>query len=97
MEANYTVVLQDLSEGSHFIRVAVKPDSVRSSNYYASGLEPSVNFTINKQSPTTITSSSPMQPAEPLTPELNYAMAVGVSAITVIAVIAVVLKKRFTQ
>jgi hypothetical protein len=93
MESNYTVVLQGLSEGLHFIRVAVKPDNVHSYNYYSFDLEPSVNFTINNPNATMILPSA--QPkSETQQAEATYAVAVGTAIIIVIALIAVVLKKR---
>jgi hypothetical protein len=87
MQSTYTAVLQDLPEGLHFIRVAIRPSGIRSYNYHdIDDLEPSVNFTISKQSPNSTMSTQQ--------PELIYAVAVGAVIIAAIAVIAVVLKGK---
>ena len=93
MESKYNVVLQNLSEGLHFIKVAAKPDSLRSYNYYERDLEPSVNFTI-KQSPTP--TLSPLPELGPQQPEPNYLAAGAVTSIVAVTSFGLIVyfKKR---
>ena len=93
MESKYNVVLQNLSEGLHFIKVAAKPDSLRSNNYYERDLEPSVNFTI-KQSPTP--TLSPLPELGPQQPEPNYLAAGAVTSIVAVTSFGLIVyfKKR---
>ena len=94
MESKYNVVLQNLSEGLHFIKVAAKPDSLRSNNYYERDLEPSVNFTINKQSPTP--TLSPLPESGNQQPEPNYLAAGAVTSIVAVTSFGLIVyfKKR---
>jgi len=87
MWLNYTATLQGVSEGSHQLRIDVKPDSIRTRSISSSQEKPVVYFNVIGQPSTTAPASDSFLP-------LANALVVSASA-GVIAVAAVVyLKKR---
>jgi hypothetical protein len=87
MRLNYTATLQGVSEGSHQLRIDVKPDSIRTRSISSSQEKPVVYFNVIGQPSTTAPASDSFLP-------LANALVVSASA-GVIAVAAVVyLKKR---
>jgi hypothetical protein len=75
----YAVGVMNLSEGGHSIRVAVKPDSLRSYYRENSTLEQSINFMAIEKSPV-LTESPPPEPRMQQSGS-GYAVAAGVAAI----------------
>lgn len=78
MWLNYTVLLQNVSEGSHYLKVDVKPDSIHSRDYSGED-KPLVYFNVIKQSSIT---------------ELNDMLIIGLVIVTIATILAVIYVKK---
>jgi hypothetical protein len=81
MWLNYTATLKDVSEGIHYLRIGVKPDSIRTSQD-----QPLVYFNVVNQ-PSTL-------PAEEPLPILVIALVLSVVSVVATADTMVYVKKR---
>jgi hypothetical protein len=75
----YAVDVTNLAEGGHSIRVAAKPDILRSYYHENSTLEHSVNFRIIGQSP--VFTESPQSEPRTQQPESGYVVAVSAATV----------------